>query len=64
MWATMASVELIGNFRVKLMNNSKIEQITLSIRKIKQMRREKSPFSERTFLVFQCIKKKIIKRWV
>lgn len=34
MWATMASVELIGNFRVKLMNNSKIEQITLSIRKI------------------------------
>ena len=40
------------------MNNSKIEQITLSIRKIKQMRREKSPFSERTFLVFQCIKKK------
>lgn len=58
MWATMASVELIGNFRVKLMNNSKIEQITLSIRKIKQMRREKSPFWERTFLVFQCIKRK------
>lgn len=26
MWATMASVELIGNFRVKLMNNSKIEE--------------------------------------
>ena len=58
MWATMASVELIGNFRVKLMNYSKIEQITLSIRKIKQMRREKSPFSERTFLVFQGIKRK------
>lgn len=58
MWATMASVELIGNFRVKLMNNSKTEQIALSIRIIKQMRREKSPFSERTFLVFQCVKRK------